>query len=244
MFIGVSTDKGKVRKNNQDSYFVSEDTELPLFIVADGMGGHKAGEVASNMAVEIVKDFFIEKKEELKKNKVDILKFIRSAVEKANTIIYKKSIENDEFHGMGTTITMAYIFENKLYIGHVGDSRAYLLRNNKFIQITEDHSLVAEMVKKGSISEEEAECHPQRNIITRAIGTDDEVITDIIVEDIYKDDILLLCTDGLTNMMNDDEIKEILINKIDLQKNCNSLVKKANRLGGIDNVTVIAIKLV
>lgn len=244
MFIGVSTDKGKVRKNNQDSYFVSEDTELPLFIVADGMGGHKAGEVASNMAVEIVKDFFIEKKEELKKNKVDILKFIRSAVEKANTIIYKKSIENDEFHGMGTTITMAYIFENKLYIGHVGDSRAYLLRNNKFIQITEDHSLVAEMVKKGSISEEEAECHPQRNIITRAIGTDDEVITDIIVEDIYKDDILLLCTDGLTNMMNDDEIKEILINKIDLQKNCNSLVKKANRLGGIDNVTVIVIKLV
>ncbi|MBV1816603.1 Stp1/IreP family PP2C-type Ser/Thr phosphatase [Anaerosalibacter bizertensis] len=244
MFIGVSTDKGKVRKNNQDSYFVSEDTELPLFIVADGMGGHKAGEVASNMAVEIVKDFFIEKKEELKKNKVDILKFIRSAVEKANTIIYKKSIENDEFHGMGTTITMAYIFENKLYIGHVGDSRAYLLRNNKFIQITEDHSLVAEMVKKGSISEEEAECHPQRNIITRAIGTDEEVITDIIVEDIYKDDILLLCTDGLTNMMNDDEIKEILINKIDLQKNCNSLVKKANRLGGIDNVTVIAIKLV
>src|SRR5699024_1940526 len=136
MFIGVSTDKGKVRKNNQDSYFVSEDTELPLFIVADGMGGHKAGEVASNMAVEIVKDFFIEKKEELKKNKVDILKFIKSAVEKANTIIYKKSIENDEFHGMGTTITMAYIFENKLYIGHVGDSRAYLLRNNKFIQIT------------------------------------------------------------------------------------------------------------
>ena len=244
MFIGVSTDKGKVRKNNQDSYFVSEDTELPLFIVADGMGGHKAGEVASNMAVEIVKDFFIEKKEELKKNKVDILKFIRSAVEKANTIIYKKSIENDEFHGMGTTITMAYISEDKLYIGHVGDSRAYLLRNNKFIQITEDHSLVAEMVKKGSISEEEAECHPQRNIITRAIGTDDEVITDIIVEDIYKDDILLLCTDGLTNMMNDDEIKEILINKIDLQKNCNSLVKKANRLGGIDNVTVIAIKLV
>ncbi|MSS43864.1 Stp1/IreP family PP2C-type Ser/Thr phosphatase [Anaerosalibacter bizertensis] len=244
MFIGVSTDKGKVRKNNQDSYFVSEDTELPLFIVADGMGGHKAGEVASNMAVEIVKDFFIEKKEEFKKNKVDISKFIRSVVEKANTIIYKKSIENDEFHGMGTTITMAYISEDKLYIGHVGDSRAYLLRNNKFIQITEDHSLVAEMVKKGSISEEEAECHPQRNIITRAIGTDEEVITDIIVEDIYKDDILLLCTDGLTNMMNDDEIKEILINKIDLQKNCNSLVKKANRLGGIDNVTVIAIKLV
>ena len=244
MFIGVSTDKGKVRKNNQDSYFVSEDTELPLFIVADGMGGHKAGEVASNMAVEIVKDFFIEKKEELKKNKVDILKFIRSAVEKANTIIYKKSIENDEFHGMGTTITMAYIFENKLYIGHVGDSRAFLLRNNNFSPITAGPSLVAEMVKKGSISEEEAECHPQRNIITRAIGTDEEVITDIIVEDIYKDDILLLCTDGLTNMMNDDEIKEILINKIDLQKNCNSLVKKANRLGGIDNVTVIAIKLV
>lgn len=145
---------------------------------------------------------------------------------------------------MGTTITMAYISEDKLYIGHVGDSRAYLLRDNKFIQLTEDHSLVAEMVKRGSISEEEAECHPQRNIITRAIGTDEKVITDIIVEDIYKDDILLLCTDGLTNMMNDDEIKEILINKMDLQKNCNSLVNKANRLGGIDNVTVIAIKLV
>ncbi|MBW4828632.1 MAG: Stp1/IreP family PP2C-type Ser/Thr phosphatase [Clostridiaceae bacterium] len=244
MFIGVSTDKGKVRKNNQDSYFVSEDIELPLFIVADGMGGHKAGEVASNMAAEIVKNFFMEKKEELKKSKADIFKFIRSAVEKANTIIHKKSIENDEFYGMGTTITMAYVSEDKLYVGHVGDSRAYLLRDNKFIQLTEDHSLVAEMVKKGSISEEEAECHPQRNIITRAIGTDEEVITDVIVENIYKDDILLLCTDGLTNMLNDDEIKEILINKIDLQKNCNSLVKQANKLGGIDNMTVIAIKLV
>lgn len=243
MFIGVSTDKGKVRKNNQDSYFVSDNMDLPLFIVADGMGGHKAGEVASNMAVEIVKNFFLEKKSELEKDKIDIFKFIRSAIEKANTTIYKKSIENDEFYGMGTTITMAYIFEGKLYIGHVGDSRAYLLRDNKFIQLTEDHSLVAEMVKKGSISEKEAECHPQRNVITRAIGTDKEVITDIIVENIHKDDILLLCTDGLTNMMNDNEIKEILVNKMNLQKNCNSLVKKANKLGGIDNVTVIAIKL-
>lgn len=244
MYVGVSTDRGKVRKNNQDSYFFSEALDLPLFIVADGMGGHKAGEVASNMAVEIVKEFFISKKKELIENQVDISKIIRIAIEKANIIIYEKSIKDERFHGMGTTITVAYISGNKLSIGHIGDSRAYLLKKNEFTQLTEDHSYVAELVKKGSISEKEAECHPQKNIITRAVGTAERITTDIIIEKIDENDTLLLCTDGLTNMVDDDGIKKILMTRKDLQKVCDDLVKKANKLGGNDNVTVMTVKLV
>ena len=244
MNMGVSTDRGKVRKNNQDAYFIPDKLNIPLFIIADGMGGHKAGEVASSMVVKLVKNFFTSEEEELLKNNIDISETIKTSIEKANMEIYKKSIKSEEFHGMGTTITMAYFSEDKLYIGHIGDSRAYLLREDKLVQLTEDHSLVAELVRAGSISEEEAECHPQKNIITRAIGTNKEVDIDVIVESTNKNDILLLCTDGLTNMICDEEIKKFLMENVDLQKTCDNLVERANKLGGIDNVTVMAIKLV
>ncbi|SHI04328.1 Stp1/IreP family PP2C-type Ser/Thr phosphatase [Sporanaerobacter acetigenes] len=245
MQIGVCSDIGKARENNQDSYFYSQRMDFPLFIVADGMGGHKAGEVASCMAVEIVKDFFLDKKKQnLLDNEENLISFIEESINRANDKIYKKAISNEQYNGMGTTLTMAYFLNGKVFIGHVGDSRAYLVRDNGLMQLTDDHSLVAELVKKGSISKEEAQYHPQRNIITRAVGTSEEIDVDIKFVEIKNDDILLMCTDGLTSMIEENEIKNLLLVGSNMQESCNDLIKKANDLGGLDNITVIAMKIV
>ncbi len=243
MHVGISTDIGKHRDINQDSYYVSEKQEIPLFIISDGMGGHKAGEVASKMAIDIIKEKISDKNNRLKLEE-SIAELIRETIKIANLEIYKTSQEKEEYSGMGTTVTMAYILENKIFIGQVGDSRAYLLRNDKFIQLTEDHSLVAQLLKNGSITEEEAENHPQKNVITRAVGTDEEIDIDIVVEKIYNEDLILLCTDGLTNMVDDNEIKEVLLKRKDIQIACEDLVELANDNGGYDNITVMAIKIV
>lgn len=244
MHVGVRTDIGKHREVNQDSYFVSKKPGFPLFIISDGMGGHKAGEVASKMAIDIIKEKIFNEVGKIKEDNNQLIELIRKAIETANVEIYKASKAKEEYSGMGTTITMAYILRNKVFIGQIGDSRAYLFRKNKLIQLTEDHSLVAELLKNGSITEEEAESHPQKNVITRAVGTDDTIDTDIVVEKVYKEDLLLLCTDGLTNMVGDNQIKEILSTKADVQTACNELVKMANENGGFDNITVIAVKIV
>lgn len=244
MHIGVCTDRGRVRENNQDCYYYSKSLTLPLFIVADGMGGHKAGEVASRMAVDVIVKIFNEDKINTSDDEDTIIDTIRRAIVEANNKIFQKSIEDLECNGMGTTITMAYLLNNKLIIGHIGDSRVYSINNNELKQITEDHSLVAELVKNGSISVEEAQIHPQKNIITRAVGTSNSIDIDIVIEEVKKDDIILLCTDGLTNMVNDLEIKSLILANEDMQRACDSLVKKANELGGQDNITVVAVKIV
>ena len=171
-----------------------------------------------------------------------VINAIKNSIWRANDEIYRKSIENEEYSGMGTTVTMAYETNGNIFIGHVGDSRAYLLRDNTLYQITKDHSLVEELVKNGSITREEARFHPQKNIITRAVGTDKEVEIDLIVKEKSKGDILLLCTDGLTNMLSDDEIKELLLKSSDMQKACELLVHLSNEKGGLDNISVVAIK--
>lgn len=242
MDIGVKTDIGEVRDRNQDAYFISSDKTCPLFIIADGMGGHKAGEIASGMVIEIMKT---QLKEELKKpisKDDDIKSKIRDSISIANQKIYKKSLEDEKFSGMGTTVTLAYERDNRIYIGHVGDSRAYILRENIFEQLTRDHSLVEELMRNGSISKEEAKNHPQRNIITRAVGTSYDIEVDLIVKERYKDDIFLLCSDGLSNMLTDDEIKEILLNSWSMGKACEDLVNLSKDKGGFDNITVLAIK--
>ncbi len=244
MHIGSSTDIGKHREINQDSYFVSEEQELPLFIIADGMGGHKAGEVASKMAIDIIKEKILEKAKDIKLEENIIAEIIREAIESANVKVYEASKEKEECSGMGTTITMTYILDNKAFIGQVGDSRAYLLRDNELIQLTKDHSLVAELLRNGSITEEEAECHPQRNLITRAVGTDEGIDIDIVTEKLYEEDLILLCTDGLTNMVDDNEIKEVLLKRKDIKTACDELVNLANNNGGYDNITVVAVKIV
>ncbi|WP_416198091.1 MAG: PPM-type phosphatase domain-containing protein [Sporanaerobacter sp.] len=245
MQIGVCSDIGKTRENNQDSYFYSQRRDFPLFIVADGMGGHKAGEIASCMAVEIVRDFFLDKrKQNLLDNEENLISFIKESIYEANEKIYKRAISNEQFNGMGTTLTMAYFLNDKIFIGHVGDSRAYLIRDNELLQLTDDHSLVAELVKKGSISKEEAQYHPQRNIITRAVGTSEEIDIDIKFVKIKNNDIVLMCTDGLTSMIKEDEIKNLLLSEDNMQQLCNNLIKRANDLGGLDNITAIVIKIV
>ncbi|HZK33219.1 MAG TPA: Stp1/IreP family PP2C-type Ser/Thr phosphatase [Tissierellaceae bacterium] len=241
MVSGAISDIGKNREKNQDAYYASSDRDFPLYFVADGMGGHRSGEVASTMAMDIIKNEFLLFKSNLNKEK-NILKVIKESIEKANTKIYLKSIESEECNGMGTTITLGYIFESKIFIGHVGDSRAYLIRDKEIFQITEDHSYVNELLKLGSISIEEAKKHPKKNMITRAVGSSSTISMDLIVKEYEEDDILLLCSDGLFNMLSEREIYEVFNREKNLQKACEILVKKANENGGLDNITLVSIK--
>ncbi|WP_427338553.1 Stp1/IreP family PP2C-type Ser/Thr phosphatase [Caloranaerobacter sp. DY30410] len=243
MDVGFCTDTGIVREINQDSYYCSNIDELPLFVVADGMGGQNAGEVASMLAISTVKEVLYEFKDKLLNNEIEIPYFINLALSKANHKIYKQSLENEKFSGMGTTVTLAFIKNNKMYIGHVGDSRAYLVRENNLIQLTQDHSLVAELVRNGSITEEEAINHPQKNIITRAIGTEEEVKVDIISRDILSGDIIILCTDGLSNMVSNKDILRVMLLSKNMQEACDKLIHIANEHGGFDNTTVLAIRI-
>ncbi|GMG97190.1 Stp1/IreP family PP2C-type Ser/Thr phosphatase [Tepidimicrobium xylanilyticum] len=242
MEVGVKTDIGRIREVNQDAYYISVIEENPLFIVADGMGGHKAGEIASNMAVDIISADLGKDVTLLELDDNSIKNRIKESIGRANEEIYKKSLEDESYSGMGTTVTLIYSKGKKVFIGHVGDSRAYLLRKNILLQLTKDHSLVEELIRNGSISREEAKLHPQRHIITRAVGTSPDVEADLIVQEKHKGDIFLLCTDGLTSMLADDEIREQLLICENMQKICEELVEFANEKGGFDNITVVAIK--
>lgn len=241
MIVGGLSDIGLVRENNQDSCYVSEDSSFPLFIVADGMGGHNAGEVASNMAVSTIKNIFLLNKEKLDTEK-GIICTIKESIEKANHKIYAKSLETTKYSGMGTTVTLAYIFKDVIYIGHVGDSRAYYITEKSIKQITEDHSLVNELIKNGSITIDQGKTHPQRNVITRAIGTSNDVQVDIHTLEYKNNDKLLICSDGLTNMTDEDKILKIVNEDEGIMVKCQKLVLDAKRNGGLDNITIIIIK--
>lgn len=243
MEIGVCSDVGRIREVNQDSYYYSEDSKFPLYVVADGMGGHNAGEIASSMAIEAIKETFIQKKDALENNRIEIPLFINEVLVKANENVLNQAVRVEAYKGMGTTTTMLYLHENIAYIGHLGDSRAYLLSDDRIIQLTQDHSLVAELVRKGSISEEEAANHPQKNIITRALGTQKEVKIDILTRDVKKNDFILLCTDGLTNMVSEEKMKETILMSDSVQEACERLIDLANESGGLDNTTVMIISL-
>ena len=243
MVVGAVSDVGLKRQNNQDYMFASTEKDFPLFVIADGMGGHNAGEVASSMAVKTILDKFRVNLQNLK-NEKNIKLLIKEAIQEANDNIYLKSFEKQEFNGMGTTITMAYIYDNKIYIGHVGDSRAYVVKNRELSQITEDHSLVNELVKNGSITPAEAINHPQRNMITRAVGTSYKINLDLYILNYENKDKLVLCSDGLTNMVDDNTILEVInSNDLDMYKVCNELVSLAKNNGGRDNITVVGINL-
>lgn len=243
MVIGVCTDIGKIREINQDSYYYSDSQSLPLFVVADGMGGHKAGEIASLIVTQTVKEMYNQFMEHMINKELNINDFISKTLKEANIRIFNESNSIEEYKGMGTTVTMAIIYENILYIGQIGDSRGYLLRDGELVQLTQDHSLVAELLRNGSITEKDALNHPQRNIITRALGTDEMVEIDIFNKEILKNDIIFLCTDGLTNMVSNELIKEILLSGEDIQNTCEELVNRANESGGVDNITAMVIKL-
>jgi serine/threonine protein phosphatase PrpC len=226
------TDAGRKRRRNEDAFV----HEPPLFAVADGMGGAKAGEVASRLAAAAFRDF----------HEADQLapeERVAAIIQEANKRIYERARSDAEASGMGTTITAALLVGDSVAIGHVGDSRAYRLRRGRLEQLTEDHSLVADLVRSGRLTPEEADTHPQRSVITRALGTDVEVDVDTFTVDAEPGDLFLLCSDGLTTMVDDEEITGTIDRSGTLEDAARALLKAANRAGGEDNVTVVLFEL-
>ena len=245
MNVGACSDKGIVRQLNEDSFYIPvqmNDDSIALFIVADGMGGHMAGEIASKEAVHAVVDYIKENyAKEASIARSNLINLINESILFANKQIYDKSLSDINLSGMGTTFAIALIHNESLYIGHVGDSRIYLLRRGTLYQLTRDHSYVEELVSSGTITREEAANHPQKNIITRALGTEEIVEIDICVRKMYKNDTLILCTDGLTNMVDVETIKSTVEGLDSSQEAAEMLVSYANQAGGTDNITVIVV---
>ncbi len=222
------TDPGRKRRRNEDAFVL----EPPLFAVADGMGGAQAGEVASRLAAAAFREF----------HEADDLApddRLRALVQEANRRIYDRARADTGATGMGTTLTAALLEDGDVTIGHVGDSRAYRLRDGRLEQLTEDHSLVADLMRSGRLTPEEAESHPQRSVITRALGTDPEVDVDTMTVEASPGDVFLLCSDGLTTMVADEDILELVARAGSLEDAARALVKAANKGGGEDNVTVV-----
>ena len=222
------TDAGRKRRRNEDAYVVAP----PLFAVADGMGGAQAGEVAARLATAAFHEYH-------EADALEAEQRVAAIIQEANRRIYERARADTEVSGMGTTVTAALVEGSRIVIGHVGDSRAYRVRGGRLEQLTDDHSLVADLVRGGRISPEEAEIHPQRSVITRALGTDPEVDVDSLTMDAEPGDVYLLCSDGLTTMVADEEILDIVGRAKSLEHAGKDLVKAANRRGGEDNITVV-----
>lgn len=231
MRIGIRSDIGKVRSLNEDVGYASE--ELGLFVVADGMGGHNGGEVASQTALsELLKACTW--------SEVRTPEDLHEPLNRVNRAVWEKSRTDPTLWGMGTTLTMAKVVGQEVLIGHIGDSRAYVINSRgELRQITRDHSLVEELVRSGNLSEGEARVHPQRNYLTRALGTQPDAKIDVFSFRLNSGDICLLCTDGLTREVEPDEIGSIVIAAPDLQSAADELVDLANQRGGRDNITVV-----
>ena len=226
---------------NQDSFLVSENKEngFKLYILADGMGGYNGGEVASKLAIDSVKKYIENNFEKEKETKESILNLIKSAIEYANMIVYKKSKEVKELEGMGTTLDVCLIYNNKIFIGHVGDSRIYRIRQNVMRKLTKDHSYVQKLIEDGTITREEAMTHPKKNMLMKALGCTPYVEPDVRARNYIVGDILIMCSDGLTNMVKEEEIyKTVIEDAVEAPK---KLIEQANKLGGYDNITVITI---
>ena len=237
----AKTDIGKAREMNQDFYYVSEERNgMRLCILADGMGGYKGGEIASSLATASARHYIQEKFDEIELTTENIQNLIKEAMDYANKIVYKKSQENEELEQMGTTLEICIMYGNKVYMGHIGDSRIYRIRKNIIRRITTDHSYVETLVKDGTITREEAFYHPRKNMLMKALGCAGSIEPDITAKGFLPGDIILMCSDGLTNMIKEEEIYNIINDN--LENACNKLVEKANALGGYDNISIIIVK--
>ena len=237
----AKSDIGKVREINQDSYYISDSLDqVQLYMLADGMGGYNGGEIASKLAIQSAKSYIENNFKEIEKDRESIIQLVGSSMEYANMVVYEKSKENKDLEGMGTTLEICLIYNNKVYIGHVGDSRIYRIRKEFMRKLTQDHSYVQKLVKDGTITKEEAMHHPQKNMLMKALGCNAFVEPDVMVKGFLKEDILIMCSDGLTNLVSQEEIfKEA---KKDIEQAPKELVEKANNNGGYDNITVVIIK--
>lgn len=240
MQIFGQTDIGKVRHTNQDAYCALKLTDdSVLALVCDGMGGANAGNVASETAVNLISEYFINSYRSIM-NSETVFKLLNTAITSANINIYDMSLKNPELTGMGTTVVAAFVRDDFVVICHVGDSRAYLINDDGISQLTRDHSIVQSLVESGKITPEEAKVHPRKNIITRALGTEENIVLDFYELSLKNGDTVLLCTDGLTNFVDSSKILNIFKNN-DICSVAQNLVDTANLCGGGDNVTVVTV---
>ena len=233
------TDIGQARKKNQDYYYISEDGCIN--ILADGMGGYAGGEVASRLATLTAKQYIEEHFDKNKEyEKQEILDIIKNAMEYANSEVHKKAQEDKELELMGTTLEICLVYKDKMFIGHVGDSRVYRLRQGIIRKLTKDDSYVQKLVEDGTITKEEAKNHPKKNMLVKALGCETDLEVNVFYKKFLEDDIVLICSDGLTNMVSEEQIYNIISNNINQAPK--NLVDEANKNGGLDNITLIVIK--
>ncbi len=237
----AKSDVGKTREMNQDFFYISDSLdEVQLYILADGMGGYNGGEIASKLAVTCAKNYIQNNFKETSKDKESLIQLVASSVEYANMIVYEKAKEKPELEGMGTTLEICLIYNNKVYIAHVGDSRIYRIRKEFIRKLTQDHSYVQKLVSDGTITQEEANNHPKKNMLIRALGCNAFVEPDVAIKGFLKEDILIICSDGLTNEVSQQDIYSIA--KKDFERAPKELIDLANQNGGTDNITVVVIK--
>ncbi len=239
------TDIGMVREKNEDQVAIAP--ELGLAVLADGMGGHQAGEVASDMAIDMITRHFAEsfehcdKKNGVLKNETSV---ICEAIQMANAAIFEMAHQRPECNGMGSTIVVTLFYNNRMYVGHVGDSRLYRFRKNRLEQMTDDHSVVQELLSRGLISPDEARNSAHKNLVTRALGIESDVEPDIDSQAVEENDIYLLCSDGLNDVLPDDAIEMVMLDHSrDIIEASKVLVREANDRGGPDNISVVLVKL-
>ena len=237
----AKSDKGNVRETNEDYFYISNSLDqIQLFLLADGMGGYNGGEIASQLAIQTAKNYIENNFKDIEKDRDSIIQLLGSSMEYANMVVYEKAKENPELQGMGTTLEICLIYNNKAYIGHVGDSRIYRVRKQFIRKLTQDHSYVQKLVKEGTITKEQAEHHPQKNMLMKALGCNAFVEPDVMVKGFLKDDILVMNSDGLTNLVDQQTIYEMASKNI--EQATKDLVQLAKDRGGYDNITVVIIK--
>lgn len=244
VFVTGRTDVGQERQNNEDCYLIMDsDNTTSLFAVADGMGGHSGGEVASSMAIEKIRIYFLRHRDKFPESSLQEKRvFFYNMFEEANGSIWGKALSTEQLKGMGTTLTAAVLTGNDLYVGHIGDSRAYIICIGEIYQVTEDHSYVQKLMNENQLQAGEERNHPKQNLLTRALGTDRTVDVDIHHHTLDNSDRVLLCTDGLTRMISDEEILDI-VNSHPVPEAADCLLSTANARGGPDNITVLLAEL-
>ena len=239
MDIACISDTGLLREKNEDHYLIMDD--YGLFVVCDGMGGHKGGEIASKLAVDCIKEYMLNlAADSLSDNHISVL---NTAIFKANRLIWSQGQENPEWHEMGTTITAAMLEKEQLSIANVGDSSLYIFRNGKLKKITRDHTLAEKMVTDGLMKHAEKKSSAYNHILTRALGVQEDVLIDNFEYQLYTDDLVLLCSDGLSDMLEDNEIETVLNQEESVQKKVHTLVEAALKKGGYDNITIILLRI-
>lgn len=237
----ATSDVGKAREINEDYFYISyPDDEIQLFILADGMGGYNGGEVASKLAVISAKNYILSNFEKNNSDKDTILDLVKNSSQYANMVVYEKAKENPELSKMGTTLDICLIYQSKAFISHIGDSRIYRIRKDFMRKLTKDHSYVQQLIDEGKITKEESLKHPKKNMLMKALGCTPFIEPDAMIKGFIKEDVILMCSDGLTNMVSEERIKQIIKeNPTDATK---LLVQEANDNGGNDNITAIIIR--